>query len=288
VAAIAHRTDSVTLPPGREIALEGRGTTFVRELPGPPGAPVLMLLHGWTATSDLNWFTAFEVLGNRYRVVAMDHRGHGRGIRANRPFSLTDCADDVAALCAALGVDRIIGVGYSMGGAVAQLLWHRHPDLVAGMVLSCTAANFNATTRERAIFSAVRGLATISRLAPPPLRAMTALRIMTGRSDRYVRQWAYGEVARHDWLAVVQAGGEIGRFDSRRWIRDLDVPVAVLVTLSDEIVPLARQMALVASLADATLHEVEGGHATCINQPERFVPALLQACESVTARLPPR
>ena len=288
MAAIAHPIDSITLPGGRQIELQGRGTTFVRELPGPPAAPVLMLLHGWTATSDLNWFTAYEELGSRYRVVAMDHRGHGRGIRTSKPLTLTDCADDVAALCSALGVQRVIPVGYSMGGAVAQLLWHRHPELVAGLVLCSTAANFNTTPRERAMFSALRGLATISRLAPPQLRAMTALRIMTGRSDRYVRQWAYGEVAPHDWLAVMQAGREIGRFDSRRWIGDLHVPAAVLVTITDEIVPLSRQLALVARLPDATLHEVEGGHATCINDPVRFVPALLQACESVTARLRPR
>ena len=43
------------LPPGRYVWLPGRGRTFVRELAGPPGAPVLMLLHGWTATGSLNW-----------------------------------------------------------------------------------------------------------------------------------------------------------------------------------------------------------------------------------------
>jgi 3-oxoadipate enol-lactonase len=288
MAAVAFQTESVTLPPGRQLELPGRGTTFVRELPGPRGAPVLLLLHGWTVTSDLNWFTSFEELGQRYRVVAMDHRGHGRGIRTNAPFRLVDCADDAAALCDVLGIDRVVPVGYSMGGMVAQLLWRRYPDLVSGMVLSCTAANFNSTTRERAMFSAVRGLATLSRLAPPPLRAMTALRIVTGRSDRDLRQWAYGEVARHDWLAIVQAGREIGRFDSRRWIRNLDVPAAVVVTLDDEVVPPSRQLALVGSLPDATLHEGQGGHATCINEPETFVPALLTACESVTARLRPR
>ncbi|MET0577730.1 MAG: hypothetical protein ABW122_03670, partial [Ilumatobacteraceae bacterium] len=42
------------LPPGRHVWLAGRGRTFVREVAGPPGAPVVMLLHGWTATADLN------------------------------------------------------------------------------------------------------------------------------------------------------------------------------------------------------------------------------------------
>ena len=53
---------SPSLPPGRVVELPGRGSTWVRELPGPPGpsgehsAPVLLLLHGWTANADLKWF----------------------------------------------------------------------------------------------------------------------------------------------------------------------------------------------------------------------------------------
>src|SRR5436309_15731104 len=121
------------LPPGRRRELPGRGTTFVRDLAGPPGAPVLVLLHGLSATADLNWFPSFFPLGRHFRVLAIDHRGHGRGIRSARRFRLSDCADDVAALADVLEIDRFIPVGYSLGGPVAQLLWKRHPDRVAGL-----------------------------------------------------------------------------------------------------------------------------------------------------------
>ncbi|MFM7890740.1 MAG: alpha/beta hydrolase, partial [Actinomycetota bacterium] len=50
-------------PQGHEVELIGRGRTFVREVAGPRGAPTVILLHGWTATADLNWFTCFEPLG---------------------------------------------------------------------------------------------------------------------------------------------------------------------------------------------------------------------------------
>src|SRR3954464_11637259 len=88
----------IALPPGRAVQLPGRGTTFVREAAGAPGAPPLALLHGWTATADLNWSASYGLLSRYFRVLAMDHRGHGRGIRARRPFRLEDCADDVAAM----------------------------------------------------------------------------------------------------------------------------------------------------------------------------------------------
>src|SRR5690606_18858711 len=73
------------LPDGREVELEGLGSVLVREVAGPPGAPAVFLLHGWTASADLNFFTCYRPLGERFRVLAFDHRGHGRGLRTRKP-----------------------------------------------------------------------------------------------------------------------------------------------------------------------------------------------------------
>ena len=76
-----HEGDELTdhlvpdLPPGRHVRLPGRGTTFVRELPGPHGAPTVLLLHGWTATADLNFFPCYAPLAEHFRVVAIDLSG---------------------------------------------------------------------------------------------------------------------------------------------------------------------------------------------------------------------
>src|SRR5205085_4575373 len=129
---------------------------FVREA-GPAGAPTLLLLHGWTVNADLSWRAVFPVLAEQFHVVALDHRGHGRGIRAEQRFSLEDCADDAAALIDALGAGPVVAVGYSMGGPIAQLLWRRHPHLVDGLVLCATSSTFNGTPRERALFGVLSG-----------------------------------------------------------------------------------------------------------------------------------
>ncbi len=139
---------------------------YLREVEGPPGAPVLVLLHGWTATSALNFHPFFGPLGEHYRVLAPDHRGHGRGMRPAARFTLEDCADDVAAACEALGIDRVIAVGYSMGGPIAQLLWKRHPHLVDGLVLCATAATFSESWRDSAMFGLLGGLSYAGRRLP--------------------------------------------------------------------------------------------------------------------------
>ncbi len=113
-----------------------------------------MLLHGWTVTADINFFTAYELLGRHFRVITLDHRGHGGGIRTNDVFRLEDCADDVAVLIDTLRLGSVIVVGYSMGGAIAQLMCHRHPTLVDGVVLCSTARMFNGRRGEAISFLA--------------------------------------------------------------------------------------------------------------------------------------
>ena len=96
----------------------------------------VVLLHGFLATSGLNWMHAYAPLGQHFRVIAPDLCGHGGDAFERRNFTLEHCADDVAALIAILGLKQVIVVGYSMGGMVAQLVARRHGALIGGMVLS--------------------------------------------------------------------------------------------------------------------------------------------------------
>ena len=81
--------------PGRIVHVPGRGEFFLRDSGGD--GPALLLLHGWMVSADLNWITVYDSLRDAgYRVLALDHRGHGRGLRGPAPFRLADCADDAS------------------------------------------------------------------------------------------------------------------------------------------------------------------------------------------------
>ena len=276
------------LPPGRHLELPGRGTTFVRELPGPPGAPVVVLLHGWTASADLNWFASYESLGRRYRVVAVDHRGHGRGLRSRQRFRLADCADDVAAVAEALGIGSFIPVGYSMGGPIALLTWHRHRSLVEGMVLCATAPYFRTSGAGSAFSSLLPVLASAARFTPEPVRRAVASRLLGRRlDDGGFGRWARQEMALADPAAVAEAGASLGRFDARGWLGDIDVPVAVVRTTQDTVVGPGRQRRLAESIPGAGLFDVDADHSACAAAADQFVPALLRAIDHVTAAMDP-
>jgi pimeloyl-ACP methyl ester carboxylesterase len=275
-----------SLPEGRPVELPGRGTTFVREVAGPPDAPVLVLLHGWTATAALNWFPSFGPLGQHFRVLALDHRGHGRGIRSRRPFRLEDCADDVAALAEEMKITRLIPVGYSMGGPIALLTWRRHRHLVDGLVLCATAARFGGDRpADRMFAQGVLGLSLAANLSPAYIRRRAMARFVNNRLDgTHLSAWASHELATNDPAALLRAGAALGMFDAGPWLATIDLPTAVVVTEADRVVPPARQRALATAIPGAEVFAVAGDHAVCAAGAARFVPVLVSACRSVARR----
>lgn len=278
------------LPLGRRIDLPGRGRTFFREVEGPPGAPTLLLLHGWIASAGLNWFQTYEALGRHFHIVAPDLRGHGRGIRARRRFRLADCADDAAALLDELDIGPVIAVGYSMGGPVSQLLWKRHPDKVRGLVLCATGHSFVKGGRERYVFtSAMATLAATTRLgqlaAHVPSRQVQ--RLVPSPSDRSrpgsLQRWAAAEMRRHDPRVLLEAGHAIGHYDAGGWIGDIDVPTTVLVTTEDHAIQPATQLSMARAIPGSEIHLTKAGHVLCA-RPE-FAPPLVDACGAVAERV---
>lgn len=266
------------LPLGRYVDLPGRGRAFIREVPGPPGAPAVILLHGWTATGGLNWRPSLAPLAERYRVITVDLRGHGKGI-ACRPFRLVDCADDIAALIEVLGLDRAILAGYSMGGPIAMLTWRRHPDAVDGLVLCATAASFPGAAQATPLF---RGLLAGLTLTPIPRLGDLIRRVMSAVAPP---GWIDAEDIRgHDARAIVEAGIELGRYSAHSWLARVDVPTAVVLTGHDTLVPVADQRIMAAAIRGASVHEIPADHFVCVMHPGTFVPALVDACDDVAAR----
>lgn len=281
--------DEISGPPiplGRRVELPGRGTTFVREIDGPPGAPTVLLHHGLIASGGLNWFQAFEPLSEHFRVVAMDHRGHGRGMRSWRRFRLADCADDAAALLDVLGIDDAIVVGYSMGGPIAQLFWHRHPEKVSGLVFCATSNRFVPGVRERFLFvtgvAALAGTTRVGQLMGSlPVRSIAKRIPRADRRERPndLRRWAAAEMRRHDPRMVTEALAATTNFDSRGWLHEVEVPTSIIVTGADKAIPAQEQLRLLLAIPHAQVTIVDEGHAWCAK--ESFGPAIAAACAQV-------
>lgn len=99
--------------------------------PDAEGAPWL-LVHGVTA-SHLAW--AWVAQQTSARLIAPDLRGRGRSTASPRRTGLAQHADDLVAVLDALGVERVVVVGHSMGAFISAVFGDRHPERVERIVL---------------------------------------------------------------------------------------------------------------------------------------------------------
>ena len=170
-----------------------------------------------------------------------------------------------------------------MGGPVAQLLWRRHRDLVDGLVLCATSVDFMPNALVRNAYQAGMLSATVmARLAWPTRLPMQVPMVnMRGAS---MPAWAAGEMRRHDWRMIIEAGHSICTYNARRWIGDVDVPTSVVCTTEDRGVAPSMQLEIAQAIPGATVHSVADGHLACANA--RFADPLVAACLDVSSRVP--
>ncbi len=101
---------------------------------GDPEAPPILLLHGITGSAD-TWDWLVPTLAERFRVLRLDFRGHGKSDRAPGDYgSFGYVSDAVAALEQAAGRPCPV-IGHSLGGVTAAALTQRHAELLTAAVL---------------------------------------------------------------------------------------------------------------------------------------------------------
>ncbi len=271
------------MPDGRIVSVPQRGEFFVRYFKHEnANAPVVALLHGWTGNADINFFPVYAELARNYSILAVDHRGHGRGLRTHDRFTLEDCADDVVAIMDQLGISSVTAVGYSMGGPIAMLMSKQHSTRVHSLVLCATALEWSATRNERTRWK-------IGRVVSPVFRLLTTPRLI----DRYIkgkiprassaailRPWLVSEIRRNDSWTMNQAGRALSKHDARPWAAMLGVPTASIVTSRDSLVALHKQQAL-ARATQAIVIEIDGDHLVNWQKPELFTAAVVDAIRQV-------
>jgi pimeloyl-ACP methyl ester carboxylesterase len=91
----------------------------------------LVVLHG-----AFGWATAYPTLAKNRQLIAVELQGHGRTADIERPLTIENMADDVAALLKHLKIEQADIFGYSMGGNVALAFAIRHPDLVGRVAIN--------------------------------------------------------------------------------------------------------------------------------------------------------
>lgn len=107
---------------------------------GQPEGPVLVLSHSLGATLEM-WEPQIAALGEQFRLLRYDHRGHGRSAMPAPPWTIADFGRDLISLLDELSLDRVHYCGLSLGGIVGLWLGQNAPDRVRRLALcNCSAA----------------------------------------------------------------------------------------------------------------------------------------------------
>jgi len=98
------------------------------------GDPELLFVPGWCCDHTA-FQPQFDHFARGHAVTALDLRGVGRSDAPDGGYSIAELADDIAAFCAAVGIERPVVVGHSLGGMIAVDLGARYPSLPSALVL---------------------------------------------------------------------------------------------------------------------------------------------------------
>lgn len=230
---------------------------------------VVLFLHG-LGGSWREWQPQIDGLSDRYRCIAVEHRGHGRSERTSGRYTIDLFADDAAALCDVLGVAQAHVVGLSMGGMIAQSLALRFPLLVESLVLVDTAARPEEPYREgmAAMARFVRDRGYDDTPQPGGTVAAKAWSPTTVLQRPDIVKDNLRETLSTDPDSYARAAVAVAEFDVFDRLAEITVPTLVLWGDHDVLVPRSYSEALRAGISRSRLVVVpDAGHLCTLEQP---------------------
>lgn len=244
---------------------------------GPDDAPLLVLGPS-LGTSTILWENALPVLASRYRVVAWDLPGHGSSPAATEPFTVADLADAVAAAIRALGADRALYAGVSLGGATGLELGLRHPELVSALAIIASGAQIGdpAAWRDRA--ATVRSQSTSALIIPSAQRwfAPGSIEREPELSGRLLHSLRDADAESYSLCCEALA-----TYDVRDRLGDLGMPVVALWGEHDAVAPEAKADEIAAGVVRGRAEMIAGvAHLPPAEAPVATAAALLAFFDS--------
>lgn len=241
------------------------------------GPPVL-LVHGYPLSGRM-WDGVVERLSAHYRLIVPDLRGHGRS-ESGDPASMEDQAEDLRAVLEAADESRpVVLVGMSMGGYVSLAFCRRYRDRVRGLALVDSRAG--ADTSEAAEKRRRTAEQVLQAGSASVAEEMAEKLFAPGAPAHLREQWRSRMAATSPQGIAAALRGMAARPDSEPLLRELGLPVLVVVGAEDQITPVegAREMA---QAAGGALEIVPGaGHITPVENPDAVAGALQRFLDQI-------
>lgn len=225
-------------------------------------------MHG-AGANHLVWGLQVHALADVARAVALDLPGHGRSTPPGRN-SIEAYRDVVLGLLDALGFERAVIVGHSMGGAIAQTLALSHPDRVAGLGLVGTGA------RLRVLPAILDGV--LDHLAATA-RLVIEYSYAPGMDPEFLRR-AEEEFCECPATIIYGDFWACNQFDVMLRLAEIRAPTLVVCGREDQMTPPKYSVYLTKNIPNASLVLIDhAGHSVMVEQPDETSRVLLHFVE---------
>lgn len=243
---------------------------------GSDASPVMLLLHGFGNQAHI-WDPFAGTVAGRYHIYALDLRGHGDSDHADA-YGDTLNADDVLAVCDALGLTRVTLIGFSMGGACSMILISRRPELVERLVIVDRGPESDPRGRERM----ARAVGQARSVFPNREEALAYIRMANPRRSEELVQaslnHAFRELPSGEYQLKYDQKLRDGRLghagpgvDLWRCLEAVKCPMLLVRGGESDILPPAVAEKMVHMLPDARLEVVpNAGHTVILDNPDGF------------------
>ena len=252
------------------------GVNLYYEWHGPDSAPVLVLNNGILMNAAASWRPQTAAFSAAFRVLQYDCRGQGQSDHPGGPCSMDMHADDLAALLAALHVDRAHVLGISYGGEVAQAFALKYPAQVRSLILADTVSEIGPELRlivEGWKAAALSGDADLVFLVSVPWNFSP--RFIAAHPDMLAA--ARVRFRDIDLPALARLSDAFAGVNFTARLHTIACPTCVLVGDEDLIKGPRYAQIIHRAIAGSELHVIPGaGHATCWEDPARFNAIVLE------------
>lgn len=246
------------------------------EVVGPSDGPAVLLAPSLGTTLAM-WDGLAEKLADRFRVVRVDTRGHGRSPVPPGPYSTGVLAADVVAVADRLGWEQFAFVGLSIGGAIGQTLALEHPGRVRSLVLCCTGPSFGdpQSWRDRAARVRAEGMGF---LAEPTRQRWFTPEFL--ESEPAIVRRLVGMLLSAPPEGYAGCCDALAEYDVTDRLGEITAPTRVVAAAQDPVSPPSVGQALADAIPDADLCVVErASHIANVARPDAFDAAVIEHLE---------
>ena len=242
-------------------------TTLPPVVPDVSRGKLIVYIHGAGSNGHFA-HKLLDILSAQHSPLSFDFPAHGRSSGIDSLGSIPAYSDFTYSLWKTLGVRPAVLMGHSMGGAIALDLALRHPEMVDGLILTCTAATFNI----------------------PDERVETWAQVMKGRQPQPFTKDSCSsqtpqDIVQQGWMEQIKTDPRVRHFDLvacqqvdlRPRLGEIKTPTLVLAGQDDSATPVAQSEELRDQIPGAQLSVIEAaGHWLPLEQPQA-------ACDAIQA-----